>query len=261
MSDGTPIDELVHAARGAWPGVEVARDVFAAWLEARMGNEGHPERAVELYLTCACARGDATAVARFQQAFFGEIDSAARRARAGATVAADARQNLARSLFTGAAPAIATFRGRGDLRGWMRVAAMREVLRLAKSAKRDVLVEDERLLDAVCPASDPEVGYLREHFRDEITGAFARAVAGISEEHRGLLRRQLEGVTVDELAAELGIHRGTASRRLAAARQAVLERTRRELGATLGAVSADVESMIRLVGGRLDVSLGRLLGG
>jgi RNA polymerase sigma-70 factor (ECF subfamily) len=200
-------------------------------------------------------------VARFQATFFGEIDVAARRARASAAIAADARQNLARSLFTGSAPAIATFRGRGDLRGWMRVAAMREVLLLAKRSKRDLLVEDERFLDALCPADDPEVGYLRNMFRKEITGAFARAVAGISEEHRGLLRRQLDGVTIDELAAELGVHRATAARRLAAARQAVLDLTRRELAASLGAVSADAESLLRLVSGRLDVSLDRLLGG
>lgn len=33
-------------------------------------------------------------------------------------VAAEARQNVARVLFTGPTPAVATYAGRGDLRGW-----------------------------------------------------------------------------------------------------------------------------------------------
>jgi RNA polymerase sigma-70 factor (ECF subfamily) len=252
--------ETLRAARAAWPGVEVPADDFARWVADRPG-EATPERLAELYLTCACARGDGAAVAHFERAYFDVVDEAARRARAGAQVAADAKQNLSRSLFTGESPAIATFRGRGDLRSWMRVAAMREVLRLVKQGKRDVLVDDDRFLDAVCPPNDPELGYLRNMFRKEITAAFARAVAALSDEQRGLLRKQLDGVTIDELAAELGVHRATAARKLAAARDAVRDQTRRELAEGLGGVSADADSLIRLVSGRLDVSFDRLLGG
>jgi RNA polymerase sigma-70 factor (ECF subfamily) len=251
--------EVLGAARAAWPGVELALEDFARWVAERPGD-GRPERMAELYLTCACARGDTAAVAHFERAYFDVVDEAARRARADAAIGADARQNLLRSLFTGESPSIATFRGRGDLRGWMRVAATREVLRLLKRSKRDVLVDDERFLDAVCPPNDPELGYLRNMFRSEITAAFTRAVAGLTEEQRGLLRRQLGGVTIDELAAELGVHRATAARKLAAAREAVRDRTRRELAEGLGGLSADADSLIRLVSGRLDVSFDRLLG-
>ena len=255
-----PSPDVLRLARAAWPGIDVPAEAFARWLEERPGDE-EPERLAELYLACACARGDGAAVAAFERTYFDVIDEAGRRARAGSAIAADARQNLSRSLFTGASPAIATFRGRGDLRGWMRVAAMREVLRLVKQGKRDVLIDDERFLEALCPANDPELGYLRNLFRKEITAAFARAVTALSDEQRGLLRKQLDGVTIDELAAELGVHRATAARKLAAAREAVRDRTRRELAEGLGGVSADADSLIRLVSGRLDVSFDRLLGG
>ena len=255
-------DDLIRDARAAWPGIEVPADEIAAFVGARLGADliAQGARIVELYLTCACVRGDPAAVAQFQRTYFSEIDDAAGRFRAGDAVAADARQNLACTLFTGPAPAIRGFHGRGDLRGWMRVVATREVLRLVKRGKRDVMVGDERWFDAMCPAGDPEVGYLCRLFKSELSGAFQRAVAGLSDAHRALLRRQLDGITIDELAAELGIHRTSAARRLTAARAAVRESTRRELGTALGAAPADVDSLFHLISGRFDISLDELLG-
>ncbi len=254
-------DGLLTLARAAWPGVDLPPAIFATFVAERLGADPDPDRAVELFLTCACARGDQAAIGHFERTFLPEVAEAARRARASEAIGADARQNLARSLFTGDSPAIATFRGRGDLRGWMRVAATREVLRLLKQSKRDVLIDDDRFLDALCPASDPELGHLRTMFRTELTDAFGRAVASLTDKQRGFLRRQLEGVTIDELAAEHNVHRATAARWLAEARGAVRERTRKELAKSLGAVSADADSIIRLVSDKLDVSLNRLLGG
>jgi RNA polymerase sigma-70 factor (ECF subfamily) len=66
-------------------------------------------------------------------------------------------------------------------------------------------------------------------------------------------------VTIDVLAAEHGVHRATAARWLADARTAVHDRTRVELARSLGAATHEADSIIRLVEGRLDVSLDRLL--
>ncbi len=55
------------------------------------------------------------------------------------------------------------------------------------------------------------------------------------------------------------VHRATAARWLQSIRDALLERTRVELQARLGAGAADVDSVIRLVASRLDVSLERVL--
>jgi RNA polymerase sigma-70 factor (ECF subfamily) len=258
------VEELVAAARTMWPGVELDPEIYAAFVGERLGDSasapGSRERALELYLTCACAAGDAAAIALFERSLFPEVDAAARRARADAAIAGDARQELARSLFTGDRPGVATFRGRGDLRGWMRVTAMHQVLKLMKQRRREVLVDDERFLDALCPPEDPELGHLRGQFRGPLIAAFHRAVASLSDEHRALLRLQLDGITIDQLAAQRGIHRATAARWLAEARRAVRDATGRELAALLGAGTAEAESIIRLASSRLDVSLDRLLG-
>jgi len=261
----SPPDDLVAAARVAWPGIAVPEAELVDFVVRRLGPAGlEPElreRAVELVLACACARGDSSAVAAFERSFFDEVDWAARRARASTAVAADARQDLARSLFTGAAPAIATFNGRGDLRSWFRVAATRAVLRLASRHKREVLVDHDRLLDNLCPPTDPEIGHLRDRLRGPVRDAFAKAIALLSDRHRALLQRQLDGATIDDLAAEHGVHRATCARWLAVARAAVREATARELAAGLGADTAEAESLLRLVSSRLDVSLARLLRG
>src|SRR5262249_45221927 len=184
--------ELLSAARAAWPGVSFSEKELADFVLRRLGPKGlEPElreRAVELALTCAWAGGDAAAIALFERTFFDEVDWAARRSRASDAVAKDARQNLARYLFLGDSPAVATFRARGELRGWFRVAATREVLRLITHRKREVLIDDERFLEDICPPTDPDIGHLREKLRGPLREAFARAIATLSDQHRELLR-------------------------------------------------------------------------
>lgn len=85
--------------------------------------------------------------------------------------------------------------------------------------------------------------------------SFRTALRALSSRDRSLLRYQLiDGLTLPELAALHGVSRATIARHLAAARRAVLDRTRAELAARLGADLADVDSVIRLVRSRLDIS-------
>ena len=252
------------AAQSAWPDLDVSAAELMSYVAARLPADAAETigqlRIGDLYLACACTRGDDAAIAAFQRTYFGEIDFAARRARAAPDIAAEARQNIGRVLFSGPSPAIADYAGRGDLRGWVRVTAMREVLRLLARAQREIPVDDEAFLDALSPAVDPELGYVRSMYRDDFDAAFRTAVAALSDRERELLRRQLiDGTTIDELAAMHGVHRATAARWFQAARKALLDGTRRELEHRLGASSSEVDSIIRLLVSRIDVSLERLL--
>src|SRR5689334_13258114 len=70
--DGTMLAEIVAQARAAWPMVELATEHFVEHLAARLGDADDPELALramhtsDLYLACACMRGDAGAVAAFE---------------------------------------------------------------------------------------------------------------------------------------------------------------------------------------------------
>ena len=258
----------VAAGRAAWPGIDHDEVELVSHLGGRLGSDATPTtlesmRADDVYLALACARGDEVAIARFDATYFGEVDRAASRARAGTDVAAEVKARLRRVLFVaeGERPAAAgEFAGRGDLRGWVRVIAMREVVHVIKRAGREVPVADDALFDVLSPVSDPELGYIRDMYREEFATAFRIALEALSSRQRSLLRYQLvEGLSIDEVGALHGVHRATAARWIADARDAISERTRVELATKLGATSTEVESIIRLVRSRLDVSLERMI--
>jgi RNA polymerase sigma-70 factor (ECF subfamily) len=259
----------VAAGRDAWPDIALEPAALAAHLAGLLDDDAGPEalaaiRAGDVHLALACARGDAAAIARFEAAYFGEIDAAASRCRAGADLAAEARARLRRVLFVGDGqrrPATAEFAGRGNLRAWVRVSATREVIHLVTRAKREVMLGgDDALLDAMSPATDPELGYIRDMYRGDFAAAFRAALDGITARQRSLLRYQLvDGLTIDDVGRLHGVHRATAARWIADAREAVFEKTRLELAGRLGIAPADVDTIIRLVRSRLDVSMERLV--
>jgi RNA polymerase sigma-70 factor (ECF subfamily) len=256
------------AAHAAWPGVHVGDEDFLAHLASRQPDdvseaELRDVRAADVYLALACAGGDAQAMARFESSYFGEVDVAAARTRSGATLADEVKQILRRILFVaeaGRPAATREFAGRGDLRGWIRVAATRELLRLGARDKRDVHIGDEALFDFLSPADDPELGYIRDLYRRECAEAFRVALGTVPARERSLLRYQLiEGLGIDEIGSLHGVHRATAARWLAQARTQLLERTRAEVVARLGIAPGEVDSILRLVHSRLDVSMERAL--
>ena len=75
-----------------------------------------------------------------------------------------------------------------------------------------------------------------------------------------LLRfHHLDGLTVDDLARMYNVHRATAARWVAAAREAVFEETRLRLHDRLGVDDSTAVSVVKLVQSQLVNSLRRLL--
>jgi RNA polymerase sigma-70 factor (ECF subfamily) len=257
----------LHAARAAWPDVELEAMRFVAHLaEVLPATAGAAElrgvRATDVYLARACADGDAGAIVHFEERYFGEIDAAGRRLRCPAAIVADVKQILRRILFVAEAtrPAAAgRFAGRGDLRGWVRVAAVRELQRILIKEQRNRPFEEGRFVDVLAPAADPELGHIRARYQRELGEAVTAALAATPSRERALFRFQvLEGLGSEEIAELYGVHRATASRWLLRAREGVLERTREELARRLGIDTTEAASIIRLMHSRLEVSLGRV---
>jgi RNA polymerase sigma-70 factor (ECF subfamily) len=71
----------------------------------------------------------------------------------------------------------------------------------------------------------------------------------------------IDGWTIDRIGALYGVHRATAARRIAAARDELGAAIRTELAARLAISIDEVDSIVRLVQNRIDVSLERLLDG
>jgi len=266
-----PDPELDHAlasrlaeARAAWPGVEVADDDFLRYLAARVPAE--PTIATwlatacvpDLWLACAIARGDVAALRVFEASFLRDLAAAIAHLDGGSALVEDVRHAVrGRVLGTaaGGQAKIDDYRGRGDLRGWLRVVAVREALQLLRARRREAPPPtDDVLADRIEDRAATEAMSADE--RRVYREAFTAALATLTARERNLLRQQyLFGASIDEVAALYGVHRATAARWVARVREMVLRRTRRHVGEALQLTGADLDSVMGRIASHLEYSL------
>jgi RNA polymerase sigma-70 factor (ECF subfamily) len=254
-------DAAFAHAKAAWPDVEVDRDELAAYVEQRAAPDDDLARLRidDLYLACACVRGQPRAIEAFMASYGVELEAAVQRMPEGAVTPADLHQALREKLFTGAVPKISDYSGRGSLRSWVRVTALRMRIDAERSrkARREVHEGDAHVLAALPDARDnPELLHMRVHYRDAFERALAEAFASLSPKQRNLLRHKLVNqLRHDQIAELYRVHQRTIKRWLADARQLLLEETRKAMGTLLGIHSAEVDSVMRFLQSDLDVSV------
>ncbi|MRG98527.1 sigma-70 family RNA polymerase sigma factor [Polyangium spumosum] len=257
---------LLAAARAAWAGVHLEPDVFIPYLAARIGADVPLHRAltsstcVDLYLACACARGDAAALTLFDKALLRDVTAALSRIDLGSTTLEDLRDRIRHRILVGegdALPRIAEYTGRGDLRGWLRVVAVREALGLLRRQKREERVHHELELAELDPSSgDPELALIERRHHEAFQGAFREALAALSPRDRNLLRQHYrQGLGIDELGALHDVHRATAARWLAQARDRLASGTRQRMRERLRVEGGEVDDILRLLQSRLEITL------
>jgi RNA polymerase sigma-70 factor (ECF subfamily) len=262
-----PILAAMHQrGQATWPAVDVSALELAGEAGRRLGEIDLDALsrlcAPDLYLAVACARGDTVAIVALEQACFAEIDVAARRTGATDAQAGDVRAHLRRILFVhepGRPAATSEYTGRGDLRGYVKVIATRELVRVVQRERREIALEDG-VLDALASHADPQLAYLRDSYREEVSAALRAALEELEEQPRALLRYSLvDAWSIDRIAALYGVHRATAARWLGAARDRLGELIRARLAARLTIASDEVASIVRMVQSRVDVSIARAL--
>jgi len=256
--------EILRSAAAAWPTVELAPELFVRHL-ARHLPEGVPLEAAlrqmntdDLYLACACAEGDLRAIAAFETHCMSVVDSAVARHRTSSDFAAEVKQHVRQRALVrdSGPPRIASFSGRGDLRGWVRVMATRESIVLARRTHREQPIDDEELLQAFVTPGNTELDEAKRQYRDEFKRAFDTALRSLPAREQTMLRQHvLDGLTIDQLGALYHVHRATAARNLERARQAVLAATRDQMMGKLRVRSSELDSILRLIRSKLEVSL------
>ncbi len=264
---GSALAGLVSVASARWPAVALPREDFVRFVAARASTPEAltPERAPDLWIAGACARGDAAAIAAFEAAFLGDLRTTLARLRLDAETFDEARQKIRRELFVGGPngrPKIAEYAGRGDLRGWLRVMALRSALRLARGRRSDDLREDdEQLLDTLRSNDDgPELAYVKELYRPALVEAFQEALVSLSAREQNLLRQHfVDELTVDQLGALYGVHRATAARWTASAREALVKATRQNFIRRVRVSRRECDSIMRLLQSQLGFTIKRRL--
>jgi RNA polymerase sigma-70 factor (ECF subfamily) len=257
-------DALFTLATAQWPTAWVEKDAFAEYVADRAGEESLSDEAVAaLYLACACVRGVPAAVKAFDTDYLPQARRAAARAGLSADQVTELLQALREYLLVGRAggtPKLHEYRGKGDLRGWLRVTATRAALRVRKKAAGAKLDSDGASLEARATDDDPELSYMKALYRQAFRDAFQAAVLALEPRDKLVLHQHtVLGMSVDDIGAHHGVHRATAARWVQSAREKLLTGVRRELAREANVSPRELNSILRLVQSRFDVTMRRLL--
>lgn len=259
-----PLDRFVELARAAWPEIALDDDAFLAFVAQRVTGsiattlEQMP--AADLYLACACSRNDPAALRAFED-LLGAIDPALAHMGLFADLFDEVKQRLRIKLFLVAhdhAPRILDYMGRGNLRGWLRVIAVREALNTMRADRR-ALAND--LSDVPLTAPDPALEHLKARYRHEFQQAIAEGAKRLEPRERNLLRQYyLDAFTFEVLARMYRVHLATVARWVEKARTALLGETRRVLVTQMNVPRDELDSILRLIESQLEISARDLIG-
>ncbi|HTE50903.1 MAG TPA: hypothetical protein VK698_08545 [Kofleriaceae bacterium] len=264
--------EAVERGRAAWPRIAVSEDELARVAALRLsevaarGESRSLEEldAAELCIAAACARGDTAALEQLRAGYFEIIAGSLRRMGLDAAQREDVWQILCERLLvaTDGAPArIVRYAGTGNLSGLVRVAATRVALNWLEQQKRRPPADD--WLDILPDAhSDPELHLLKHQHRTDLKEELESALGTLVARDRAMLRLHLvERVGIDVIAGIYSVHRATAARWIASAKDALVGRVRDRLVERWRVSDASLPVLGSLIDSQLDLSLERLLAG
>jgi len=250
---GALVDGWLAEARAGWP------DGDAKQLTERLGQllttaaleDPSSFHAGDVALALGCLEQDRGALRRFDAEVLGPV---VRQVGKGDDELA---QRLREKLLVGARPRLLEFAGRAPLKRWLALVAKRELADLKRApSNREVggEVGAQALWDLV--TSDPELSAVKANARAALERALTDTLAAMSEKDRDLLRaHHLEGVPHGELGKRLGAPRSTVAHWLEQARQRWLAAVKVQLHERLGLDGSSLDSLLGLVGSRLDLSL------
>jgi RNA polymerase sigma-70 factor (ECF subfamily) len=252
----------------AWNGSPPHLDGFGAELARCLPSDADPSvvaelSVVDLHLAFVARSGHAAAMGRFESQVMATLNRVIGRVDASDAFIDEIKQRLRTKLFVSdeTSPAkIAHYTGQGDLLAWVRVVAVREALDSVRAERRRALDSDDALMAIEASATGPDMLAFRQQYKAQFSQAFRDALAALQPEQRNVLRlHYVHGLSIDKLGGVLRVHRSSAARRIAKARQDLLSGTRRLLHARLSIDRREFDQLMGLVASRLDLSIERFL--
>ena len=235
-----------------WPSLAVDPAELAGALAARGLPADHP-LAPDLALALALARHDRVALAVFDREIAPALRGALARFDRGSDFIDEAVQRTRVKLLVGdGAQRILEYAGRGSLKAWVTVVAVREALLMLRATARELPGDDDIMRVAF---TEPVLAASREAHKRELSASFRAALESLEARERNLLRLCfVEGVGTEELARLFRVHRTTAFRWLRDARSKLLARTRDQFLARVGINASEADSVMRSLAESLSVT-------
>jgi RNA polymerase sigma-70 factor (ECF subfamily) len=255
------LDAAYAAGQDRWPRLSVEPAAFARGVARRAETEADIAALchADLFLALACVAGAPGAIESFSAHYDALLSAIFARVRAQGTGIDDLRQRLLERLFVGGGhPKILEYEARGSLKTWVRVVASRLCIDAdRKRADRvDRLETADPRLEQLGAQRDPELMFLEARYRAAFSDALRAAIEALEPRDRNLLRYvACDRMSATQIAGLYNVHRATAKRWLATARQQVLEGTRARLMAAEGIDAAELDSVMDLLRSRLDLTL------
>jgi RNA polymerase sigma-70 factor (ECF subfamily) len=254
-----------ESARAALPSVTVDPAAFIEHVRSHLPEAGGEAalaslHVADLYLACACARGDKAALDDLDRRFLSQVHVHLARFGRSPDFADEVQQELRQALLVAGETRrarILEYSGHGPLLRWIRVAAVRTAISLQRTEKP---TRPDDMLEMLLPGPDPELDFIKLRDRGAVRTAILDAIKTLESRDLGLLRlHYVELVSLDKLAAVHRVHRATMARWLASARDQILRRSRALLRERLKLSTSECDSLIQLVRSRLEASLARAL--
>jgi RNA polymerase sigma-70 factor, ECF subfamily len=246
----------------AWPPVKLSYEAFAAHVRRAVGKAPDWEwnrHAGDLYLCCACARGEREATRLLDTQILPRAAKAIARIESDAHFVDEAVQILRHKLFVGPDAKISVYSGRGSLTAWLRVTATRVALdglrALGAQRAQQVDLQDRMAQPSVNPLND----LVKSRYAEAFQEALRTAIRELSVRDRNLLRLRLVGhCGIDQLGQMYRVHRATAARWLNAAHTRVFDSVREQLRTRFQLSDDEFDQMALDMQSRLELSLSGL---
>jgi RNA polymerase sigma-70 factor (ECF subfamily) len=263
--------QLLADGQAAWPDLTLAPEAFIQHLAERMSRDEDPVvvlpkiAGADLYLACACSRGDPAALAAFERDFIARLSARLERADALPSFSDDVKQAVRVRLLVaeeGVVPRIASYRGRGSLWVWLRLTAARLAVNLRNSqgAVDRQRVQDQDLDRLQGKNADPELAFFKAHYGAELRNAIQGALEALPAQDGNILRLHFfEGVSARTMGAMHGVSERTVQRWIRDIRERIIGETRRLLNQRFALTHAQFDSVVGLIDSQLEISIRRLL--
>jgi RNA polymerase sigma-70 factor (ECF subfamily) len=252
---------FILAGKQAWPGVRVADEKLVRHLAQRAGEGSATAladlHAGDLYLAVACLEGDRAALSAFEKEFLARVPGVVRRIAKSDSAVDELAQQVRVLVLAGEPARLGQYSGRGPLHGWVRAVALNAALMAQRPKKENVhnsrdLSDRAELLGS---GLDPEADLARQRHQAQFQQALDGALATLTARERNLLRAYfIDEMSIDQLGARFRVHRATAARWLHAARERLLEETRRRVSQLVALTPSEFDSLAALIKSQLTLS-------
>ncbi len=245
----------------AWPEIRLDVAYFHAHLATCLAQHAHvaprigPQIAADLWLACACLRGDAKAWAALERTAFADAHRALGWLGLSAAQRDEVQQGLRVALVVDGA--LTRYHGIGPLRRFVRAVALRIAIRQGghRPFEREAL-----LADLPARMADPQVRWLGVEARQHVRAALEAALLGLPPRARNVLALSvLRRMTLAQIGRLYGVDGSTVSRWLSTTRSSLGVAVRDALCRRLGIDRSVAESLLRGVGSEFSLSLQRIL--